>query len=148
MASSILVGRLAKLDPGVARLCVTDDVRQRLLGDAETGGPDVGGKKGRVRRDEETHLEGIAPHLAVDVPAERVRKAGLVEKGRPEVEREVADRPDRPVGDLAGLLEDAVRRGVGGFLRRLHSVEDGGEKLADLVVKLPREVPSLALLDV
>src|SRR5438270_533004 len=80
-----------------------------------------------------------ALRLAIHERAQRGHEAQVVEHGRPQLEREIADLLERAIDDLQALRKPRI-------LRRVEVQPERAQGLSDLVVQLARHAPSLGLL--
>ena len=139
-----------QLDPDVPRAGVPRDVGQRLLSHAEAGGLQLGlqAEVDADRRHVEPGGEAGDPRLVVDVGPQGRDQAEVVEERGPQVERDAADLPERPLDQGDALAEPRPHLGWVEPLAADHlEVDlDRGERLPDLVVQLPGDVVPLVLL--
>ena len=131
----------------VAPLCLRD-VAQRFLHDAVDADLDLR-RQPRVHRLRQLRADAGAMRKIPKVGRERRGQPEIVEHGRVQQLRHVADAAQRGLADVARFLERGSDARVDVGAKRDADVHlDGGQRLADLVVQLARQRAALLFLDV
>src|SRR5205814_4549192 len=117
-----------------------------LLRDAEARGLRLGSELVRSVLGVEVGGEAGDAALPVEVRAQRRLEAQVVELRGAQAERELAYTLERVLHRLDAFGDARAQRRVAGELQRLELDLERGERLADVVVQVAREAPTLLLL--
>src|SRR5258708_6273217 len=127
-----------KSDGHATRLCVSHHVCERLLHQPEARDLDDGSEAFFDIGDVGAEYEPGAFHLARPIPAQRRSEPEVVEYRWSQIERQVVNPADGLIDEVNALAK--VDSSV------LEIETDGGEHLAEVIVKLSRDRASLGLL--
>ena len=139
---------LRQHDADVRRVRVLDDVRERLLDDAVERRLDLGRQPLVAELRLEVDASPVCSPERLDEPLDRRDEPEVVERRRPQLDREPAHVLQRRDDELADATRPppAPPRPRDALLERLQAEQDRGQRLAGLVVELAREPLPLELL--
>ena len=131
---------------------VPRDVGERLLDDAVGAGLDLRGEALVEARVMKLNLDAGLTCVVLEAPEQGRQEAEAIEHGRSQIQRQLAHTTQRVVDGLAHIQRRTLAlhrvRSIcsSPTRRRLDHHLDTGERLANLVVQLARDAPSLRLL--